>query len=521
VRIGLTERRLFPWVLALVAFLLVGGVSYVNASAYVATEAAVRNAISAQQVANETLSLLKDVEIGGRGFVITGNERFLEPFEHARLKLPGTLTALNRLSESDPELVPAVRRVEALAAEKLAHNTRMIELRRSQKLALPEANSMIEQGKLIMDAIRAEMDKLLVRTDSRLHDREHATATASRKVELALEAGLLGAVLLVLVGLSLARKDLRSTRRINEQLARDVEAREFAEKRLLESEQRYRVLAAASFEGVVISRDDVVVDSNANFADWVGYAPEELLGMPDLQFFVEEDRVRVRELAPEATHESSLLRRDGTRIPVEIRNRIVMSGGRSLRIATIRDVTEKKRREAELESKSELLHALSIHDELTGLYNRRGFMQLASEAMNRAADTRSSALYFADLNGMKVINDQLGHDAGDHAIRTAAQILRRVFDSAALIARLGGDEFAIFVQGSAATDVRATVGRLEEHVQAANAASTQRYRLSISMGAATSPPHADLPSLMQAADSTMYEAKRARHERSSLRVARS
>lgn len=648
-RIGLTERRLFSWVLALIAVMLVAGVSYVNGRGYVATQSAVREAIAAREAISDTLSVLKDVETGARGFLLTGDEKFLEPFRGAQVKLPAVLRALDAVAERDPDSAAAVSRLQALAHRKLEHNQRMIELRSGGEISLEQAVRMLEEGKRIMDTARREAARMTVRSDARLHERERATASASSKLQLALGAGLLGAVLLTLAGLSAARKQADSARRISEQLERDVSARKaaeqslreqtrllelvlanigdgvvvmdrqrklvvinpaaqrifpyvagdtvpidwalrsqafltdgvtpfpshagpltravqgessdaiemviraagelrsysvttrpitedeqpfaavavyrdttemkFAEKRLLESEHRYRVLSEASFEGVVISRDGVVVDSNQNFASWLGYAPEELLGMDGIGFFAQQDQARVLQSAlhNETHYEATLRRRDGSEFPVEVRSRFVISAGQQLRIAAVRDVTEKKRREAELEAKSEQLHALSIRDELTGLHNRRGFMQLAQAALSYD-EQRHAAVFFADLNGMKLINDKLGHEMGDHAIRAAAEILRELFGESALIARLGGDEFAVFVSDYDASDVRAASARLEELVQEANACSTQRYRLSISMGAATNPPHRELGALMQAADAVMYEVKRVRHQRASLRV---
>ena len=83
-------------------------------------------------------------------------------------------------------------------------------------------------------------------------------------------------------------------------------------------------------------------------------------------------------------------------------------------------------REALLLEKSEQLRALSLRDELTGLHNRRGFMEVAEHQLKSAARAKECcAVFFADLNGMKVINDQLGHEMGDHAIRAAADVNSR------------------------------------------------------------------------------------------------
>lgn len=649
--VGPIERRITPWLIALTAVLLVGVVSYTNARGYLQTQRAVREALSAREAANEVLSLLKDVETGARGFMLTSEPGFLEPYSSAREKLPRSLEVLARVGELDAELGASARRTQQLATRTLSDAERLIALGKNSELKPLDVLPMLEGGKRIMDEVRVEVDTMNARTDLRLDERERATKAASFRLSLALGSALCAAVLITLAGLSGARREAAAARRTSEQLARDVAARKNAEqslreqtrllesvleniddgvavmdrqrklvvlnpaasrlfpyqvgdempddwvergrvflpdgvtpfpaeagpltraiqgepsdsvemtivsaegsprsyavttrpiaedgevfaavavyrdttedkqaeRRLLESEQRYRVLSEASFDGVVVSRDGVVVDSNETFAAWVGRSAEDLLGMSGIEFFAPDDRERVQHhaLHEEPGYEAHLLRADGTRFPVEVRGRFITNAGQRFRIATVRDITEKKRKEAELETRSELLHAISIRDELTGLYNRRGFMQLALEAQSRDTSGAPSALFFADLNGMKVINDKLGHEMGDHAIVAAAKALTQVFGPDALVARLGGDEFAVFVAPSEPNALRTATARLEEAVSAINAASTARYRLSISMGVATNPPHKDIAALMQAADAAMYEAKRLRHQRRSLRV---
>ena len=89
---------------------------------------------------------------------------------------------------------------------------------------------------------------------------------------------------------------------------------------------------------------------------------------------------------------------------------------------------------------------LSIRDELTGLYNRRGFFMTAEPLVRIAErDGRSFLVFYADLDGLKNINDTLGHPAGDEAIRDATWVLNQTFRSADIVARLGGDEFVVLV----------------------------------------------------------------------------
>ncbi|HEY4105016.1 MAG TPA: sensor domain-containing diguanylate cyclase, partial [Polyangiaceae bacterium] len=277
----------------------------------------------------------------------------------------------------------------------------------------------------------------------------------------------------------------------------------------------YRVLSDASFEGITITSDGMILDTNEQFASWLGYEAHELLGIPELELLAPEERARVLRLSktPDVAYESVMTRRDGSTFPVEVRGRFVAFRGKSVRMATVRDITERKQREARLQAES-------LRDELTGLYNRRGFMELAQKELEAANRVRSSsALFFADLNGMKQINDQLGHEMGDHAIRAAASVLSEIFRPSDVITRLGGDEFAVFVSGCDEEIASAICSAIEHAVERVNKELRARYRLSISVGFAVSAQRQlDLSSLMQEADTDMYRVKRGRHARGSLRI---
>ena len=150
-----------------------------------------------------------------------------------------------------------------------------------------------------------------------------------------------------------------------------------------------------------------------------------------------------------------------------------------------RDVTERREAEQQLNSYAKQLRALSIRDELTGLYNRRGFHEVAAQAHSRAVrDLRPAALIFLDLNGMKRINDDLGHDVGDQALVDTADVLRSALREADVLARLGGDEFVVFALDFGPFDLDPLRSRLRELADARVATHARPFRLSMSVGAA-------------------------------------
>jgi two-component system cell cycle response regulator len=160
-----------------------------------------------------------------------------------------------------------------------------------------------------------------------------------------------------------------------------------------------------------------------------------------------------------------------------------------------------------LESK---LEEQSVTDELTGLYNRRGFMTLATQHLATAKRAgRRALLVFADLNGMKIVNDSLGHDAGDALLRDAAKALQSTFRCSDVVARLGGDEFVVLAVEPDATGGETLPRRLYATVQEMNAEKESGPRLSMSVGVCAWDPiaHPSIEKLVEDADAQMYRAK--------------
>ncbi|MBI3896673.1 MAG: diguanylate cyclase [Gammaproteobacteria bacterium] len=157
------------------------------------------------------------------------------------------------------------------------------------------------------------------------------------------------------------------------------------------------------------------------------------------------------------------------------------------------------------------VHALSLTDGLTGLYNRRGFITLAEQQLKVARHTeRGLILLYADLDHLKYINDTYGHQEGDRALVQAADILERTFRASDILGRIGGDEFAaLAVRGNDET-VQAIPQRLQKMIQERNATGKWPYELSISIGAMHFDPNIapSVEEMMTKADRAMYEQKR-------------
>jgi len=156
------------------------------------------------------------------------------------------------------------------------------------------------------------------------------------------------------------------------------------------------------------------------------------------------------------------------------------------------------------------LKRLSFLDELTGLLNRRGFLNMAEHHLKIAdRTTREMLLFFADMDGLKQINDTFGHHYGDHALRAIASILETTFRSSDLIARLGGDEFTILAINAPTQNAEQIIDRLQNNINLYNA-NSQTYQLSLSVGVARFHPNEeiDLDKMLAKADRELYQHKR-------------
>lgn len=160
---------------------------------------------------------------------------------------------------------------------------------------------------------------------------------------------------------------------------------------------------------------------------------------------------------------------------------------------------------------SEKLERLSVMDELTGLYNRRGFLTLAKQQIAlRKRKNNDLLLVFFDIDGMKKINDTLGHPVGDYALTSFADLLKSVFRSSDIIARIGGDEFVVFAIDCTIREYKKIKGRLDHAIDEFNASKNQQFQLSVSAGAAPCDPDSTftIEQLMEEADAELYKEKK-------------
>ncbi len=170
-------------------------------------------------------------------------------------------------------------------------------------------------------------------------------------------------------------------------------------------------------------------------------------------------------------------------------------------IGSVRDISLRK--EAE-----EFLRSQSMVDDLTGLHNRRGFLVLAAQCLKLADRNRQEALLvFADLDGLKAINDTQGHGAGDEALREVALVLTRTFRTSDVLARLGGDEFAVLAMETPMASRDTVLVRLDQALQTHNAGIARPLSLSLGVARYDAEHRCSVEELLARADAAMYEQK--------------
>ncbi len=294
--------------------------------------------------------------------------------------------------------------------------------------------------------------------------------------------------------------------------AQDVSARLDAERELQRSEVRYRMLVEHSQAGVYMMLDDRYTYVNHAFAAMFGYTEEELVGA-DFRILVppesknqQEQRYERQSLSDShrGNYPVMLKRKDGIRIDCIVSAGTIVIDARSYTTGTIRDVTDERRAQQQLE------HNAS-HDLLTGLPNRVFFEEelARSISQSRLLNRHEYAVLFLDLDGFKLVNDSLGHASGDILLVQIADNLRAQLGGHCLVARYGGDEFTLLPHGACP---RPRAEQLAQRVLTLLAGSFDvnghRVFSGASVGVVLGRPEYHSPDqVLRDADTAMYRAK--------------
>jgi len=386
------------------------------------TEALVaeRDAVAVRDTLDRILVDLTDAETGSRGYILTGEASFLEPYTLGAAALSGDIRTLTGLIGDNRVSGAEIAQLRVLANQRLS-------LLQSIQLLAPVSRltnhsqlvAEMSRGKVIMDQIRAFVANEESEAASLLAERERGL-DASRHVSflvgvIGMPLGVLASLIMVMVFVQhLAGRIVRT-----EEIGRMMEA-----------------------------------------------------GLPLRQPSSSDDELGRLE---------RVLVQSGTRL-------------------------------GELQGE---LRRMGTTDSLTRLMNRRGFLPTAEHQLKVAKRTHQPlALMFLDLDGLKLVNDALGHSVGDSMITEGAYVLRETFRSSDLIGRMGGDEFCVLFAADSYHAAKIALTRLKNAVDEANAQEGRPFVLSFSAGVAMFDPEdpRTLDELIAQADERMYVRKRAKNQ---------
>ena len=183
-------------------------------------------------------------------------------------------------------------------------------------------------------------------------------------------------------------------------------------------------------------------------------------------------------------------------------------------IAQAYDYTSKIQEGRNLERENTDLALQSRMDELTGILNRRGFIEQGQAALDLLQETDTSGvIFFADMDGLKKINDTYGHEMGDKAIMLQARVLKDIFRSSDVVGRLSGDEFGIVALGMKMNYVENTKLKIDMLCKKISIENQLPFTLSISLGAVDLQKSSVLKQLLSEADKELYKEKQKKHAR--------
>lgn len=312
-----------------------------------------------------------------------------------------------------------------------------------------------------------------------------------------------------------AAASLSSLKEINEELEKEIAEHRQAEKALRMSEGKYRSLVESTEDSIyVLDRNYRYLFINKVHMPRLGASGEDYMGRSYSEFHSPEVTERFKKLLDEvfetgiSTHHEHQSERDREHYLLTLSPVREQDGKISAVTVVSKKVTHMKLLE-------ERLRNLTLTDELTGLYNRRGFLTLGEQHLKIAARQKNRLyMLYADLDDLKGINDTFGHNEGDAALTEAGAILKEVFRDSDIVARIGGDEFAVMPIGTPEVGVKSVVDRLAARLRTRNAQPGLKYQLSISVGFAAYDPGrpCSLSDLLSSADSAMYDQKKARRK---------
>jgi diguanylate cyclase (GGDEF)-like protein/PAS domain S-box-containing protein len=278
-----------------------------------------------------------------------------------------------------------------------------------------------------------------------------------------------------------------------------------------EEEEQYKRLVQLSPEAIIIHNRGEILYINKSGANLLGSNSTSELINRDISEFVHPDsRELINKLKEhldqfpksEFNEQVKIKRIDGAVIDLEFKSTKIDFKGHSARELIARDITIQK-------SEIENVTRLAYQDALTGLPNRRAFMDQLIQLLNSSEkENRRFGLMFIDLDGFKQVNDTLGHNGGDILLKQVSDYFKKCVADKGIVARLAGDEFIVLLDNSSQEESIMVANSIIESLNSPLIILGKRVRVTPSIGIALYPQHGlEVTELMNHADMAMYQAK--------------
>lgn len=287
---------------------------------------------------------------------------------------------------------------------------------------------------------------------------------------------------------------------------------------LVESETKFKSIVNNAQDIVfTINMDAVITFISPIIRDILGYEPEELVGESIYGYLHEDDfdicktnfkllyeNKEIRSKKANCSSELRFLNKTNEFVWFSVRHNLMKIENKDCILGIARDITDKK--------KSELkLYELATYDNMTKVLNRRsGLLNLEKELINNIENNSHLSLIFIDMNDLKYVNDNFGHEEGDNYIISVSNIMKTNVRKADYICRMGGDEFMIILPNCTNNNSEKIAKKIGLEIEKFSESSKSRYKMSISYGCSTSCPEKPINTdeLIKIADSNMYLYKK-------------
>jgi diguanylate cyclase (GGDEF)-like protein/PAS domain S-box-containing protein len=485
--------------------------------------------------ANALLSELRDAETGQRGYTMTGDDAFLEPYLEVRDRIIGHLEELRQLTS----ISATHKHLDALGPlieDKMAEMRHVIELRRNHDMTAAITVVRNSQGKRIMDSIRSEMSSFIQIEESALKQLEAKFQSNMQSLFIVITTtGLLTLLFAISFAYLIYREQQHQLKHlvhletqqlleIQEDTNRELQQANLA---LQVSEGKLAVTLSSIGDGVMATdADGYVTLLNPIAEQLTGWTQAEAAGRPVEEIFRivnQETRqpstIPVKKVLAEGTiqglpnHTILIARNDSERAIADSCAPIRNHDGQVIgAVLVFRDITESRQAE-------EKIRQMAYHDSLTGLPNRMLFSDRSGIALAQAQrNQKELGIAMLDLDHFKGVNDTLGHDVGDLLLKAAAERLSAALRKGDTVARFGGDEFLLILPDLEGIDDAIHVAqKIVDSFCEPFFIDTHQLIVTTSIGIAVYPNDGlDEGILLKNADIAMYQAKQAGRSRYQL-----